>query len=381
MSRTIIMRGGMSPHSFISRRAEEDQKLAKDKKRYEDLNQSVKDLVLNAGAIDVGVVTTETLKGGPPSTDLAYMLDGASSAIVFALPLDQEKIERFLRKEDFAGHCLDNVRTNTLASGIALELARFLEMKGQTAVPVESNFVYRKDTARGPFDEKPPISHRYLAVRAGIGHFGLSGNVIRRKEGAAIILGSVVTGARLMASEPLPPEENYCDECRLCMSACASGLMHTDEKACVTLGGSEFSYARRQSYNRCDYVCGGFTGLCKTGKWSTWSPARFPIPEKDEEFLDALRAAVKPYALRPRPGIGFYHPLLPGNKGQMTCGHCQLICHPDKSVRKMRFNMLTEAGVVIQLEDGSLKAVLPGEAREHLAAMRPEVRALYEKEA
>jgi epoxyqueuosine reductase QueG len=104
--------------------------MAKDKKRYEDLNQLVKELVLNAGAVDVGVATTETLKGGPPSTDLSTVLAGAKSAVVFALPLDQEKIERFLKKEDFTGHCLDNVRTNTLASGIALELARFLEMKG-----------------------------------------------------------------------------------------------------------------------------------------------------------------------------------------------------------------------------------------------------------
>jgi len=352
--------------------------MAKDKKRYEDLNQLVKDLVLNAGAIDVGVVTTETLEGGPPSTDLPYVLDGAKSAVVFALPLDQEKIERFLKKEDFSGHCLDNVRTNTLTSGIALELARFLEMKGQAAVPVESNFVYRKDTPRGPLDEKPPISHRYLAVRAGLGHFGLSGNVIRKKEGAAIILGSVVTDAQLTPTDPLPAEENYCDECRICLSACASGLMHPEEKTTVTMGGVEFSYARRQSYNRCDYVCGGFTGLSKSGKWSTWSPARFPIPEKDEEFLDAIRGAIKPYAYRPKQGIGFYHALLPGNKGQMTCGHCQLVCHPDRDIRTKRFKMLTEAGVVIQLEDGSLKAVSPEEAQEHLATMRPDVRALYE---
>lgn len=346
--------------------------------RYEDLDQTAKDLVLNAGAIDVGIVTTETLEGGPPSTDLSYVLDGASSAIVFALPLDQDKIERFLKKEDFSGHGLDNVRTNTHASGIALELARFLEMKGYAAVPVESNFVYRKDTSRGPFDEKPPISHRYLAVRSGIGHFGLSGNVIREKEGAAFILASVVTKARLTPTEPLSAERNYCDECRLCMSACASGLMHEEEKTTVTLGGVEFSYSRRQSYNRCDYVCGGFSGLSKTGKWSTWSPARFPIPEKDEEFLEALRMALKPYAFRPKPGVGFFHPLLPGNKGQSTCGHCQIICHPDKDVRAKRLKMLTEAGVVIQLDDGSLKGVSSEEARQHLADMNPEDRALYE---
>ncbi len=62
----------------------------------------------------------------------------------------------------------------------------------------------------------------------------------------------------------------------------------------------------------------------------------------------------------------------------MTCGHCQLLCYPDKDVRTKRFKMMTEAGVVIQLEDGSLKAVSPEEARKHLAAMSPDVRALYE---
>jgi len=352
--------------------------MATERKRREDLNQLVKDLVLNAGAIAMGVATSETLEGGPPSTDLSYVLDGAMSAIVFALPLDQEVIEQFLKKEDYIGHCLDNVRTNTLASGIALELARFLEMEGHAAVPIESNFVYRKDTPGGPYDEKPPISHRYLALRAGIGHIGFSGNVIRKNDGAAIILGSVVTDAQLTPTNPLPAEENYCDECRLCLSACASGLMHQDEKATVTLGGVEFSYARRQSYNRCDYVCGGFTGLSKSGKWSTWSPARFPIPEKDEEFLNAIWNAIKPYAFRPKPGVGFYHALLPGKKGQMTCGHCQLICHPDKDLREKRFRMLTESGVVIQLEDGSLKAVSPEKAKEYLVAMSPERRILYE---
>ncbi|MHC4215418.1 MAG: epoxyqueuosine reductase [Planctomycetota bacterium] len=352
--------------------------MARDKRRHEDLNQLVKHLVLLAGAIDVGIVTTETLEGGPPSADLSYVLEGAKSAVVFALPLDQQEIERFIKKEDFAGHCLDNIRTNTLASGIALDLTRFLEMKGHAAVPVESNLVYRKDTPRGPYDEKPPISHRYLAVRAGIGCFGLSGNVIRNEEGAAIILGSVVTDSQLVPTDPLPAEANYCDECKLCQASCASGLMHLDEKTTVTMGGVEFTYSRRKSYNRCDYVCAGFAGLSKSGKWSTWSPARFPIPDKDEEFLDAIRTAVKPYVHRPRPGVGFYHSLMPGSKLQNTCGHCQIICHPDKDVRTKRLKTLMEAGVVIQLEDGSLKAVSPEEAEAYLAGLSPEKRALYE---
>ena len=344
----------------------------------EQLTQLAKKLVTSSGAFAAGIATTETLKGGPPSTDLTYVLPEARSAVVFAVPLDQEAIEKFLKKEDMAPENLDNRRVNNLSSGLAFELSEFLNMKGYKSVPLAANAVYRKETPRGPYDEKPPISHRYLAVRSGIAHFGLSGNVITKEYGAAIILGSVVTEAELVPTDPLPPEDNYCDECRLCMSACASGLMSLDEKTTVTLGGVDFTYAKRLTYNRCDYVCGGFTGLHQSGKWSTWSPARFPIPEKDEEFREALIKAVGPYINRKRVDYGIYHPLVPGDLLELTCCHCQFICHPDKEVRKKRYKMLVDSGVVIQDSDGSLRAVSPEEAKNHISKLEPEKRALYE---
>jgi epoxyqueuosine reductase len=346
-----------------------------DKDRLTDL---AKKLVTSSGAIAAGIATTETLQGGPPSTDLTYVLPEARSAVVFYVPLDQEAIERFFKKEDMAAANIDNRRVNTMASGLAFELSEFLMMKGHQSVPLAANAVYRKDTPNGPFDEKPPLSHRYLAVRSGIGHFGLSGNVITPKYGAAIILGSVVTAAELIPTDPLPPEDNYCDKCRLCMSACASGLMSPDEETTVTLGGVSFNYSKRRSYNRCEYVCGGFAGLHQSGKWSTWSPARFPIPEKDEDFLGALIKAVPAYRDRKKVDYGLYHPLAPGSLLEFTCGHCQLICHPDKKVRQKRYKMLINSGVVIQEPDGSLRAVSPEEAEKHLSTMEPEQRALYE---
>ena len=292
--------------------------MARDNKRHEDLNQLVRELVLNAGAIDVGSSRPRPWKADRRRPTCRTYWRAPSRPSSSPCPWTRRRSIGSSGKRISPGTVWTTFRTNTFASGIALELAGFLEMKGHAAVAVESNFVYRKDTPRGPYDEKPPISHRYLAARAGLGHFGLSGNVLRKKEGAAILFGSVVTDAQLTPTGPLPAEENYCDDCRLCMAACASALMHPQEKTTVTMGGVG-SDPGGESYNRCDYVCGGFTGLSKSGKWSTWSPARFPIPENDKEFLDALRAAVKSYAYRPKPGIVFHHALLPGNKGQMTC--------------------------------------------------------------
>src|SRR5512139_3371937 len=190
-----------------------------------ELTQNVKDLVECLGGVAVGITTAKTLEGGPPSTDLRYVLPEARSAIVFAVPLDQGVIEPFLKKEDRHSHALNNVRSNTLVSGIAFEVANFLTQIGHPSVPQAANFVYRTDAQHRPKNEKPPIAHRYLAVRSGVGHFGYSGNVITKEHGAAIILGSVVTVAQLIPTDPLLAGDNYCDECRLCQAVCASGYM------------------------------------------------------------------------------------------------------------------------------------------------------------
>ena len=337
------------------------------------------DYLMCEGACAAGVVTTETLAGGPPSTDLEYVLSGAKSAVSFAVPLDQEKIERFLSKQDHAGHQRDNIHTNLFVTGLAVGLATYLDQRGHPSSGVSANTVYRKDTPRGLLDFMPDLSHRYLAVRSGIGWFGLSGNVITRTHGAAVILGAVVTTADLEPTDPLPAEEKYCDECRLCMASCASGLMDKKERTTVSMGGMEFSYSKRLSYHRCDLVCGGFTGLAKSGKWSTWSPGRFPIPEKDDEFEPALLKAIGDSWPRPEIAGGFYHPALPGQrKLNFTCGNCQLLCHPDRAERKRRYKLLTKSGVVVQHPDGSLEAVPPKVAKRHLAAMSPQQRACYE---
>lgn len=342
------------------------------------LSQLVKDYVLLEGACAAGIATVETLRGGPPSTDLTYALAGAKSAVCFALKLDQSLIPPYLSKKDRLSHEADNFRTNFLASGIALGLAKYLEQKGHPSVPIAANEVYRPETPRGRLDMMPDISLRYLAVRSGVASFGLSGNVLRRDGGAGIILGAVVTTAELDPTDPLPEEENYCDGCRLCMASCASQMMDPEQKTEVTLGGRTFIYSKRRDYLRCEFVCGGFTGLHPSGKWSTWSPGRFMIPDREEDFLKALASSLEAYNRRPSMKGGHLHVLM-DSKLYMTCANCQLVCVPDKEERKKRHRMLVEGGCVVQNPDGSLEAVPPEEAARRLARMSPETRSLYER--
>lgn len=305
------------------------------------------------------------------------MLPSAKSAVVFALAFDQSLIPPYLTKKDRISYEKNYLATNVVADGIAMQLATYLKQRGYQSVPVDTNQVYRQGVPQLTEDWHPDISHRYLAVRAGVGHFGLSGNVLTKTHGTAIILGSVVTTAELKPTDSLPKEENYCDECRLCMASCLSELMDQEKKTTVTMGGVEFSYSKRRTHCVCLIVCGGFTGLHPSGKWSTWSPGRFKIPKDDKTFIPAMIHAMGAWYQWPDSGEGFHVPTLK-KKEWLTCGNCGLVCHPDKEERKKRYKMLTENGVVIQHQDGSLEAVSPEAAIDHLSSMAPEVRALYE---
>ncbi|NVM01147.1 MAG: hypothetical protein HWN67_02345 [Candidatus Helarchaeota archaeon] len=63
------------------------------------LNNEIEEFLSKRGAIKVGFATLETLAGGPPSTDLKYVLPEAKSAISYALLFDRKKIRDYLSKK------------------------------------------------------------------------------------------------------------------------------------------------------------------------------------------------------------------------------------------------------------------------------------------
>jgi epoxyqueuosine reductase len=297
--------------------------------------------------------------------------------LYFSLAMDQTPIPDYLAKKDRLSYEREYNLINSISSGIAVKLAGTLSQRGFPAVPLAANDVYRDNTPRGRFDMAPPISLRYLAVASGVASFGWSGNVIDDQYGACIILGGVVTSAELTPTAPQNQEDNYCDGCRLCSAACASGLIDKKEITEINLGCHPFSYAARRAYTRCQYVCGGYTGLHRSGKWSTWSPGRFPVPEEDAPYLNLLIASSVPYGQRPEGQGGRYHSMM-NYKLYTTCGNCQIVCVPDKEERKRRYKLLAKGGVIVQNEDGTLEAVPPEEAKARLKDMPEERRTLYE---
>lgn len=340
-------------------------------------NQNIEEFLRERGALKVGFSTLETLMGGPPSTDLSYKLEGARSAISFALPLERGAIRAFLAKEDRTAHERDNLETNLRAKDLSWELAKMLERNGYPSKGTAANNKYRQEIPGWQLSLPPDISHRYLAVRSGVGSFGWSGNVGIKGVGPAIILGTCLTTLELEPTPPVPAEASFCDRCKLCHASCAVEMFDHKAETSVTIGGVTFTHARRRNLLLCLFCCGGFTGLHRSGKWSTWSPGRFRLPETPEKLEQEFLRAVGLYARRPEMPGGYAHSALNGAKQYMTCGNCQIVCWGDKKETAHNVKLLHHSGCVLQRPDGALYVLPPEEATQAFTEMEPERRRLY----
>ena len=341
------------------------------------LNQDIEEFLRERGALQVGFATVETLAGGPPSVDLGYKLPGARSGISFALPFQRDAIRAFLAKEDRTAHERDNLETNLRAKDLSWELAKMLEREGFTSKGTAANLKYRTEIQGWQLTLPPDLSHRYLAVRSGVGSFGWSGNVGIKGFGTAVILGTCLTTLELEPTPPVPVEESFCDRCKLCHASCAVEMFDREEEISVTLGGVSFSHARRRNLILCQFCCGGFTGLHQSMKWSTWSPGRFRVPADGQELTKEFLRAVDLYAERPVMPGGYEHSALKGSKQYMTCGNCQIVCWGDKKETAKNVKLLHRSGCVLQRPDGSLYALPPEEAAQAFEKIEPERKQLY----
>ena len=299
---------------------------------------------------------------------------------VFAVPLDKEKIRAFLRKDLPNGrieHERNNVATYLKAIKIAKKGADFLKNKGFNSIEIIPNFDYRTEVKGWRLTLPPNISLRYVAARSGVGSIGWSGNIGLKGYGSAILLGGLVTSAKLEPTNPIPPEESHCNECKLCTKVCAFRMFSDNETQSITIGGQIFNFSKRINVLRCYIVCGGRSGLDKTKNWSTWSPHRDPYPKTSEELYETFARTFHNtskfyFTLKNKDFVRSQIEQDPDLKEALslkryateafedlylTCGNCQLICFGDPKETKENYNFLINSGYSILDENGNIKVV------------------------
>jgi len=344
-------------------------------------------MLFEGGPKKVGFATKETMIGGPIGADITYLLPEAQSAISFYVPFDKEMILKYLGKEDpnIRGiHEEENIGIHRMIWNASQRVKRWLVEQGYKAKSVFPNNQYRTDIPGWQVTLPPELSLRYLAVRTGVASFGWSGNVGTKEHGTAIILGGIVTDAKLEPTDPLPESESFCDECKICTKVCAYQMFSPSEETVVTIGGEAFSYSKRMNKMRCFLTCGGSNGLHSSGKFSTWSPGRYDYPENDVEVGRLMSLAMTSQKKRPpiKDCSSGYQPASYGGMGtiQLTCGNCQFVCAGNPKETAQRYKILVNSGCVIQNEDGRLEVYPPDKAKEVFESMPIKNQHLYYKD-
>ena len=231
------------------------------------LEAELKQLIVEQGGIRPGVARREAFKDSPPSADMTYLQPWAESVVSFAMTVGTDWIEDYFGKvermtmRDNMYHIYHNIY------GVAEAAAAHLKRAGYKAHAVIPNGLYRPDhTFEKELPDQdilPPLSLRYLAVGAGVGVFGWSGNVMVPGHHSNVYLDAVLTDAKLTPDSLL--EEDLCDGCRICASVCPVEFIDKEESVSVTIAGREFSHNKKRGDLRCVIGCGGYTGLAPSG--------------------------------------------------------------------------------------------------------------------
>ncbi len=197
---------------------------------------NLRDIALQAGADDVGLVSLDEPALDDQRRDILAAFPFARTLISFVVRMNRENIRspaRSAANVEFH-HSADD------CDDIARRIVLALQARGVRAAFPSMGFPM--EASRWP-EKMWLISHKPVAVAAGLGRMGIHRNVIHPKFGNFILLGTVAIDIDPEA-RATPLDFNPCFECKLCVAACPTGAIapdgHFDFSACYTHNYREF---------------------------------------------------------------------------------------------------------------------------------------------
>jgi ferredoxin len=199
----------------------------------------------------------------------------------------------------------------------------------------------------------------YAALAAGAGRLGWSGNLLTRKYGALVELGSVLTSATLAADAPISDEDHPCDRCKMCSLVCPVQMIHPKASRRVAVAGITETMAWKRPNTCCWIGCTGYQGLSDSGTWSNWSPFRLAcaLPGEKQE-LDALCIRLQkadPQMQDAGNSFKNYRQAVfdPDWFYYTVCGFCRSVCSPGRKTRLANRKRIMNSGTAALKLDGS----------------------------
>src|SRR5436190_1826726 len=201
----------------------------------------LRQLVLDAGADDVGFVEIGRPALDDQRQDILKAFPHAKTLISFVVRMNREAIRtpaRSVSNTEFH-HSGDEV------NDIARSVVQTLEDRGIRAMNPAMGFPMEMDQFPG---KVWVVSHKPVAVAAGLGMMGIHRNVIHEKFGNFILLGTILLDAEVSESSQ-PIDYNPCLECKLCVASCPVGAISPE---------GDFNFSACYTHNYREFM-GGFT--------------------------------------------------------------------------------------------------------------------------
>src|SRR5216117_1897926 len=201
----------------------------------------LKQLVLDAGADDVGFVEIGRPALDDQREDILKAFPHAKTLISFVVRMNRESIRtpaRSVSNTEFH-HSGEEV------NDIARRVVQTLEDRGIRAMNPAMGFPMEMSRFPG---KVWVVSHKPVAVAAGLGMMGIHRNVIHEKFGNFILLGTILLDAEVSESSQ-PIDYNPCLECKLCVAACPVGAISNE---------GDFNFSSCYTHNYREFM-GGFT--------------------------------------------------------------------------------------------------------------------------
>src|SRR5215217_6999196 len=196
----------------------------------------LKQLVLDAGADDVGFVEIGRPALDDQREDIFKAFPHTKTLISFVVRMNREAIRtpaRSISNTEFH-------QSGDEVNAIARNVVQTLEDRGIRAMNPSMGFPMELDRFPG---KVWVVSHKPVAVAAGLGMMGIHRNVIHEKFGNFILLGTILVDAEVSESSQ-PITYNPCLECKLCVAACPVGAISPEGdfnfSACYTHNYREF---------------------------------------------------------------------------------------------------------------------------------------------
>jgi Fe-S-cluster-containing hydrogenase component 2 len=201
----------------------------------------LKRLVIDAGAADAGFVPIGAPALDDQRDDIRAAFPHVKTLISFVVRMNREAIRtpaRSVSNGEFhhSGEEVDR---------IARDVVQTLEGQGIRAMNPSMGFPMEMDQFPG---KVWVVSHKPVAVAAGLGAMGIHRNVIHERFGNFILLGTILVDAEVSQTSR-PIDYNPCLECKLCVAACPVGAISSD---------GSFNFSACYTHNYREFM-GGFT--------------------------------------------------------------------------------------------------------------------------